>query len=121
MAKVLVIDDEAAMRRTMRRMLEESGHAVIEAANGKEGLAQVESGTPDLIICDLIMPEQEGIETIAKIIEQKPFMPILAISGGGRTHRTDFLKIAERMGARGVLSKPFDATTFMAAVNRALG
>ena len=64
MARILVIDDEQAFRQMVRQMLENAGYEVLEATDGKDGLRVYEAEQPDLVITDLIMPEQEGIETI---------------------------------------------------------
>lgn len=120
MANILVVDDEALLRRVVRKMLEAAGHQVLEAGNGNEALAMVAQTPPDLIIMDVLMPEREGIETIASLRRAKSAIPILAVSGGGRTKMTEFLKIAERFGADASLRKPFDQKTLLGAVERLL-
>ena len=107
MAKILLIDDEATVRATLRDMLEEAGHEVLEAGDGDEGLAVLDANTADAVITDLIMPQKEGIETIREVRARFPAMKILAISGGSAGHM-DYLEFAQKLGADKVLSKPLD-------------
>lgn len=107
MAKILLIDDEATVRATLRDMLEEAGHEVLEAGDGDEGLAVLDANTADAVITDLIMPQKEGIETIREVRARFPTMKILAISGGSAGHM-DYLEFAQKLGADKVLSKPLD-------------
>jgi len=99
MARILVVDDEDLVRLTLRQMLEAGGHEVIEAANGKQGVALEAENPVDLVVTDIIMPEQEGIETIVQLRRKNPSLKIIAISGGGRMKNMDFLKIAANVGA----------------------
>jgi CheY-like chemotaxis protein len=64
MARILIIDDEADLRTTLRDILEAQGYEVIEANDGREGLQRSLLAPIDLVITDLLMPEQEGMETI---------------------------------------------------------
>jgi DNA-binding NtrC family response regulator len=104
-ATVLVIDDESAMRDYMRYVLEAAGYRVVEASNGREGIAILGSRQVDLMITDLVMPEKEGIETIISIRTQNPKLPIIAMSGV--LNSDTYLKVAGRLGAHGTLQKPF--------------
>jgi two-component system chemotaxis response regulator CheY len=72
------------------------------------GMAAFRSERPDLVITDIVMPEQEVIQTINEIRSAKPDAKIIAISGGGRAGNTDFLKMARRLGASDTIAKPFD-------------
>lgn len=120
MARILVIDDEELIRETIRMKLEQSGHVVIEAANGVEGLRALEDGLFDLVVTDIIMPEQEGIETIRKIRHRDPQVAIIAISGGGRGRNYQFLDIAKKLGANEALPKPFTGSQLLALVETTL-
>ena len=75
---------------------------------------------PDLVITDIIMPDQEGIQTITEMRAAKPDAKIIAISGGGRIGNTDFLKIAQVLGAMAVIPKPFDLDELMMTVRDCL-
>ena len=76
-------------------------------AHGVEGMALEGSAGIDLVISDIIMPDMEGIETIARFRAQRPDLPIIAISGGGRLRRDAPLAYAKELGATYTLPKPF--------------
>lgn len=107
MANILVIDDEAGVRELLRDTLEPLGHTIVEASNGLMGVEAFKQAQFELVITDIIMPDQEGIETIQKIRQLRPDQKIIAMSGGGRTKTVEFLQIASKLGATGVLKKPF--------------
>jgi CheY-like chemotaxis protein len=119
MSLVLVIDDDAQIRRMTRRILAGAGHAVIEAEDGDAGLALVRSGEVALVLTDLIMPNKEGIETIRDIRQICPEMAIIAMSGTGASASL-YLHVAEKLGADAVLSKPFRAAELIETVTRVL-
>ncbi|GAB6051691.1 response regulator [Magnetospira thiophila] len=121
MALILVIDDEEVARFTLREILESEGHEILEAANGEEGLDVFNAHKLDLVITDIIMPHKEGIETIMELHKAAPDLPVIAISGGGRTRNLDFLEYSKEFGASSVLVKPFTDEQLMAVVNRHLG
>ena len=114
---ILLIDDEPLVRKTMRVALERAGHQVVEAANGRIGGDLFDRGDFDLVISDILMPEQEGIETIRKMRSARPDVRILAISGGGRGKSTGYLWMAADLGANEVLQKPFGPTELVAMVS----
>jgi DNA-binding response OmpR family regulator len=107
--KILVIDDDHMVRYALSRILQRSGYDVVTASDGKRGMMLVREELPDVVITDIIMPEQEGIETISLLRHQYPRMKIIAISGGGRIRNVDFLEMARSLGADDVISKPFEA------------
>lgn len=107
MARILIIDDEELVRLTLRRSLEAEGHDLIEATNGDEGLRVHRQHPFDLVITDIIMPNNEGIETIRELKQEFPQVRIIAISGGGRMDNTDLLRMSQLLGADAVLAKPF--------------
>jgi CheY-like chemotaxis protein len=112
-ARILVADDESVVRSFLRTVLEGAGYVVIEAGNGKQALKEILAGAVDLVITDLVMPEQEGIETIRALRRDAPGVGIIAISGafGGQ-----YLRTAKLLGANIVLSKPVSAESLLAAV-----
>jgi CheY-like chemotaxis protein len=114
--KILVIDDEAAIRDTLKFILEAYGYQVATASNGREGLETFEMVRPDLVITDLLMPEKDGLETISDLRRQQPGLPIVAISGGGRLGDMGYLKVAESFGAHRVVNKPFEPKDIIDAV-----
>lgn len=118
MAKILVIDDEPDIRPAMRAALEAAGHSVDEAENGMVGMARFRADPADVVITDLIMPEQEGIETIVALRRAYPGLRIIAITGAGDAEI--LLKVARQVGACRTLAKPFTAEELRAAVVEAL-
>jgi CheY-like chemotaxis protein len=120
MASVLVVDDEPEIRSLLRQVLERDGHAVTEAENGRKAVRALREGAVDLVITDIIMPEQEGMETISQIRRLRPEMKIIAMSGGGRRLSMDFLPLAARLGADRTIEKPFKPASIAAAVSELL-
>ncbi len=120
MARVLVIDDEQLVLATLNGILSRAGYEVLTARDGAQGLATLESHAVDLVITDIIMPEKEGIEIIVELRQQRPNLPIIAISGGGRMNQVDILAIAEKLGANEVFAKPVQPAALCAAVARLL-
>jgi CheY-like chemotaxis protein len=116
MKTVLLIDDDEMFRRVARLALHEFGYAVTEAADGKAGLAAYLQQPADVVITDLIMPEQEGIETIIALRKANPAVKIVAISGGGRGSADGYLHTAAMFGADRVLQKPFLIEALVAAL-----
>ncbi len=114
--RILVVDDEEQMRSTLRQMLESSGYEVVEAPDGKVALWLYKENPTDIIIMDLIMPEKEGIETIGELKQLSPEVKIIAISGGGQGDPTQYLDIAEKVGADRTLAKPFEKEALLNAV-----
>lgn len=107
------MDDEEQLRTYMCEALTNAGYRVIQAANGKEALAVLLSRHVNLLITDLIMPEQEGIETILYVRKNFPNLTVIAMSGGD----VELLRVARKLGARAVLCKPFSIGELVATVN----
>ena len=108
MAQILVIDDDDLVRESLQILLEDRGHQVTTAENGKIGMKHFLQRSFDLIITDIFMPEKEGYETLAEIRANNPSVKILVISGGGRdTEQQHYLEQAELLGANASLAKPF--------------
>lgn len=107
MASILIIDDDTPVRELVRRALERAGHSVIEAADGAEGMRLYRDSPVDLVITDLYMPRQDGIETIQQLRHEFPRSRILAMSGGAAVAAAGPLRDAELFGADATLAKPF--------------
>lgn len=120
MGKILIIDDDANMRRTIGRILETVGYEVLEAANGRIGLDLLRAHEPRLVITDLLMPAKDGLETIREIRQSGLAVKIMATSGGWRTAQLDFLGVAAEFGADCVLPKPFRSKDLLDAVGKLL-
>ena len=121
MAKILVIDDESAIRSLLRQVLERAGHDIVEAENGREGMEMLDAIGVDMVITDIVMPEKEGIETIMQIKQDAPDTKIIVISGGGHRLAMDFLPVAKELGADMTFPKPFKPADIVAAVDNLLG
>jgi DNA-binding NtrC family response regulator len=106
MARILLIDDDDLLRGVLAKALAHNAHEVIQASDGKQGTDLARATDFDLVITDLIMPIQEGVETIITLHKEQPGLPIIAMSGGA-SHTQIYLDIAGKIGARRVLSKPF--------------
>ncbi len=116
MARILVIDDDGPVRLILRKALEGGGYEVLDAPNGKEGIALFKEGRADLIICDLIMPEKEGIETIMELRRDFPEVKIIAMSGGGHGAPDQYLSSAKSLGANATMTKPFEGEELLETV-----
>src|ERR1700726_4302606 len=99
MPKILVIDDDDGVLETLARMLQSAGFEVTVAKDGRDGLARFHSDCPDVVLTDVIMPDQDGIDTIIALRKVSRTVPIIAVSGGGRTHTMQFLEVARKLGA----------------------
>lgn len=121
MKRILFIDDNEPFRVSFSRILQRQGFEVIQAEDGLVGLKKFRELPPDLVICDLIMPEMEGMETIQELRRSQPDLKIIAISGGGRVNPLDYLKIAQMMGAVEKLVKPFSSDELISIVERLIG
>jgi two-component system, chemotaxis family, chemotaxis protein CheY len=117
---ILVIDDDMAARLTVQRILEATDFRVVTAQNGREGLKLFRAHRPALVITNIIMPEQEGLETILQIRRERPDAKIIAMSGGGHIATPHFLDIARHFGAAGTLAKPFELEQLLASVRAVL-
>ena len=120
MKKILVIEDNPIVRNTVMRILQSAGYSVVTAKDGLHGVDMFRKEQPDLVITDIIMPQQEGIGTIREILADHPGTKIIAISGGGRIGNTDFLQIARKMGAIDALQKPFDPDDLLNRIDSCL-
>lgn len=118
--KILIIDDDEQMRVLLRQVMEWAGYEVVEAADGRAGVLMQRHHGVDLVITDLIMPEQEGLETIAALHREYPRLKIIAISGGGRIGPEAYLPTARELGAHRVFSKPFDVRELAETVRELL-
>ncbi len=94
MAKILIIDDDAAIGRTLGRVLSKAGHVVTEADDGRKAIELFRFHDAELVITDIVMPTQEGIETILEIRREAPGVGIIAISGGGQSSGMTYLDLA---------------------------
>jgi CheY-like chemotaxis protein len=129
-SNILVIDDDPAVRMTIRLVLERESHTVKLAADGPAGIKAIEAGGIDLLIVDIFMPGMDGIETIREVRSHQPDLPAIVISGASvdgpglhapQSQAPDSLAMAVRLGAVRSLHKPFKPRDLIAAVSQCLG
>ncbi|HYU10073.1 MAG TPA: response regulator [Gemmatimonadales bacterium] len=120
-ACVLLIDDHEDVRVSLRRMLEDAGHRVLDAADGKTGVGLLGGTKVDVVITDLFMPGQDGIVTIRRIRKEYPAVKIIAMSGGGLGGQLGLLKDAVLLGATTALRKPIGSKELLEAIRTTLG
>ena len=129
MKTVLIIEDEAVIRRVLTRVLERAGFIVRTAENGDDALQQLRAAEVDIVITDIIMPKMHGVDAIKKIVKEFSRVRIIAISGGGNFGITDYkpdaittsayLAAARKAGAHALLTKPFQTAEVLHAINLA--
>ena len=119
MTRVLVIDDEELVRRAFRLVLDRAGFDTVDVASGRSAVERLDEIAPDLVIVDLVMPDQDGFETIARIRRIKPDLPIIAVTGGGPMGPDQLIQRVSAMGIGLALKKPVDRQDLIAAVNAA--
>lgn len=120
MSQVLVIDDDPQVLHLLERVLSSEGYDVLLAPEGNRGLELVRAHPVDLVICDLLMPDKEGLETIREIRAWDAGLPVIAISGGGAYGDESYLPLARRLGATRSLAKPFPPAELASVVHELL-
>ena len=120
MAQILIIDDDPSFRRTLKKMLEFANYKVFDAANGKEGIELFEINQIDLVITDIFMPKQDGVETIQTLSHNYNAPKIIAISGGGDNGEYMYLDHVKTLGITETFTKPFHMDDFLKSVERIL-
>ena len=118
-SRILVIEDENLMNRTIEFQLKKDGYEVDTALDGKSGIAKVEANYYDLIILDIMLPYLNGLEILAKIKqnEEKKFIPVIIISATGLE---DTVLEGFKLGANDFITKPFILPEFSIRVRRLL-
>jgi len=102
-AKVLVIDDEAAVRQSIAAYLEDSGFETVQAGDGRAGVACIGRDNPDVVLCDLRMPGMDGIEVAERIKAKCPWTPVVVITGYGTDENEARASV---LGVSGFVRKP---------------
>jgi CheY-like chemotaxis protein len=110
---ILVADDNSSLLAALVTTLESSGHEAFGVSDGKAALEYARKHPTALLITDLVMPGQEGMETIRQFVKEFPRTPIIAISG-----KPEYLSVAEAIGAAIVLTKPVGYATLLEAVRK---
>jgi len=115
--RILIIDDEAAIRDSLKMILEYEDYEFIGAASGPDGIATVKRESPDLVLLDIKMPGMNGLETLAEIRRVDEALPVAMISGHGTI--TDAMQ-ATRLGAFDFIEKPFTSERVLVTVAKGL-
>jgi DNA-binding response OmpR family regulator len=116
MTAVLVIEDDSDLREMLETLLRRAGYRVSAAENGRDGMRVVRDESIDIVVTDILMPVQEGIETIAELKRRYPKVRVIAMSGGGIVQPEDYLQTAELFGAEMTISKPFEPGDLLQAL-----
>jgi len=120
MSGVLIVEDEKELREMLKISLIRRKFTVFEAANGKDAIIRFKPSITDLVVTDLIMPEEDGLKVIMKLRELKPSIKIIAISGGGKAGPGSYLNLAKALGANAIYSKPFSINDLIAKIEELL-
>ena len=121
MHRILVVDDEPAVREVLCKLLTREGYAVEQAGNGLDALRIHSKDPVDLAVLDIFMPEMDGLEIITALQKHGSTVKIIAASGGGASGNLDFLDIAEHFGAHATFQKPFRSDDLLRAIRDLLG
>lgn len=117
MAKILIIDDEKSIRKTLREILEYEKYQVDEAVDGIEGLTLIEKNKYDIVLCDIKMPKMDGIEVLDKINASSSDIPVVMISGHGNIETA---VEAVKKGAFDFIAKPLDLNRLLVTIRNAM-
>jgi DNA-binding NtrC family response regulator len=120
MPRILLVEDDPNLAELLSKALTKEGYEVATAPDGRLGNEEFAAGDFDLVITDIIMPDQDGVELIDNILRLKPDTKILAISGGARSVNFDYLSLAAKHGVVETLEKPFTLQNFFETLRRCL-
>lgn len=123
MSRILVVDDDKLFSALMRRALEQRGHHIVLTEDAKTGRAALAAEEFDVIVCDIILPDENGLHVLRDVRANYPALATIAISGGksaGRRVHIDVLHLAQTMGTDAVVKKPFELTSFVSTVESTL-
>jgi len=118
--KILLVDDEEAIRKMVRAILGDELYEFAEAGNGLDAQAVLEKQKFDLVITDVIMPDCDGIELVMAVRRKLPDIKVIVMSGGGRVRAGHYLDLAGKLGAARVFEKPFDTAALRNTVQELL-
>ncbi|HEX4575311.1 MAG TPA: response regulator [Gemmatimonadales bacterium] len=121
MARVLIIDDDLAFAQALTKHLARAGHDVRQASDGDAGIKACQRESADVVVVDIFMPRQGGLQTIGRLRREWPAMKIIAISGVTSAGSLDVEGHAVALGADRFISKPFEAAALVGLVAALLG
>ena len=120
MPGILIVEDNRELREMLKESLTRKNFIVQEADNGKDAIIHFKPGVTDLVVTDLIMPEEDGLKVIMKLRELKPSLKFIAISGGGKAGPASYLNLAKALGADAIYSKPFSVNEMIEKIEELL-
>jgi DNA-binding response OmpR family regulator len=120
MPGILIVEDDKELREMLKLSLLRSNFTVLEAENGKDAIVHFKPLLTDLVVTDLIMPEEDGLKVVIKLRELKPSIKIIAISGGGKVGPASYLNLAKALGADAIYTKPFSINDLIAKIEELL-
>jgi CheY-like chemotaxis protein len=120
MPGILIVEDDKELREMLKMSLLRRNFTVLEAENGKAAITHFKPLITDLVVTDLIMPEEDGLKVVIKLRELKPSIKIIAISGGGKVGPGSYLNLAKALGADAIYSKPFSINDLIAKIEQLL-
>jgi CheY-like chemotaxis protein len=118
MLRILVVDDDRNLRTAIRRMLEPEGFEIEEASDGRNAMRAFRVRPVDLVLCDLFMPEEDGLEVLRELAREFSGVCVVAMSGGGFRGTMNLLPMAKALGAAAVLYKPFERAELLTLVRQ---
>jgi CheY-like chemotaxis protein len=116
MPGILIVEDDKELREMLKISLMRHKYTVLEAGDGKEAITHFKPSITDIVITDLIMPDEDGLKVIMRLREIKPSLKIIAISGGGKAGPGSYLNLAKALGANAVFSKPFSINDLISSI-----
>jgi two-component system chemotaxis response regulator CheY len=120
LTSILVADDDKLVRITLRKILESAGYTSLGAKDGAEAIEVYRKQKPDLVIVDIVMPIKDGVRTFLELRGFDAKAKIIAMSAGARSGKVDYLSLTKRIGANGILAKPFTRASVLALVGQVL-
>lgn len=120
MPVIMIIEDDRDLSEMLRSALLRKEYTVLQADNGREALKNFKPGVTDLVITDLLMPEEDGLRVIMQMRELKAGIKVIAISGGGKAGPGSYLEMAITLGADAVFSKPFSVNELVMRIEELL-
>jgi two-component system chemotaxis response regulator CheY len=116
MSKIMIVDDAAFMRITIKNMLKKSSHTVVaEAENGRAAVERYRELTPDIVTMDITMPEMDGLSALKEILRINPTANVIMVSAMGQE---TMVREAIVSGAKGFIVKPFKEEGILSAIDR---
>ena len=118
---ILLADDSLTIQKVVELTFADTQYHVVAVSSGDELLEKLPEVQPEVVICDIIMPEKDGIETIMDMKREQHDLKVLAISGGGRAEPDNYLESARLLGADATMKKPFTHQEMLETIDELLG